>query len=200
MKKRPRRMTAAEHEAWLKSTGQYDVMLERQRQQEEERQKRAAEMRRAEAPLVEELRAAGYAVDSVWDLVNTAAPYPDALPILLDHLRRSYPAPVREGIARALAVPEAIIGWKVLTELFRTEREKRVKDGLACAIAAAADEEVIDEVIAFVRDPQQISRVLMLSALERSSDPRAKLTLLELAADPVLGKESRAALRRLKLR
>jgi hypothetical protein len=166
--------------------------------EEEERQKRAAEWRRAEAPLIEELRAAGYAVESAWDLVNTAAPYPRALPILLGHLSRPYPGPVREGIARALAVPEAKFGWDVLTRLYRDEQDKRAKDGLAVAIAAASDDEVISDVIALARDTRHgPSRLLLLSALERSADPRARATLMELGTDPDLKKEIQVILRRL---
>ena len=94
-------MTLAEHDALLKVEGRYERMIERQRQQEEERQKRAAEWRRAEAPLVEDLRTAGFAVESAWDLVNTATSYPKALPILLNHL----PIRIRDQCAKALRGP-----------------------------------------------------------------------------------------------
>jgi hypothetical protein len=190
-----KRITAAELMAKLEADPEF---VAKRTKAEEERQKREAEYRRAEAPLVEELRAAGYAVQSVWDLVNTATPYPKALPILLNHLRRPYPGPVREGIARALAVPQAKFGWEILLTLFLEEREKRVKDGLACAIAATANDEVIGDVIALVRNPIHSSRVLLLSALERSTDPRARATLVELENDPELKRESQAILRRLK--
>jgi hypothetical protein len=43
---------------------------------EEERLQREAEYRCAEAPLVEELRAAGFEVESAWDQVNTPGSYP----------------------------------------------------------------------------------------------------------------------------
>lgn len=161
-------------------------------------QKRAAERWLAERPLVHELRNAGISVDSVWDLVNTNDSYVDALPILFSHLQREYPVPVREGIARALAVPEARSGWEILTRLFREERDRRAKDGLAVAISEAADDTVIDDVIDLARDTEQgSSRVLLLRALERSVDPRAKVTLTELAKDPDLSKEVRAIRRRL---
>ena len=75
--------------------------------EEQERQRQVAQWRRAEAPLVEELRESGFEVDSAWDLVNTSTPYPRALPILVKHLERPYPDRVREGIARALAVGDA---------------------------------------------------------------------------------------------
>lgn len=165
---------------------------------EAKRQKVAAALRQAEKPLVEELRVAGFAVDSIWDLVNTAAPYVEALPILFAHLQRPYPGPVREGIARALGVPEARIGWDLLTRLFREERDRGAKDGLAVAIAAAADDTVVDDVIDFARDLDHgPSRLLLLSALERSRDPRARATLSDLAKDPDLTKEIRVILRRL---
>jgi hypothetical protein len=199
--KRPRGgMTAAEHEAWLKETGQYDAMVARQRQQEEERLKREAEYRLAEAPLVSELRAAGFQVQSAWDLVNTPGSYPKAVPILLAHLPRPYPAAVREGIARALAVPDTRApGWNLLTRLYIDEPEPRVRGGLAAAIAAAADDEVIGDVIALVRDARHgSSRVLLLSALQRSADPRALAALMDLGNDPDLIKEIQVILRRLK--
>jgi hypothetical protein len=167
---------------------------------ERERQLKEAELHRAEAPLVDELRGAGFEVDSAWDLVNTAAPYREALPILLSHLQRPYPDRVREGIARALAVPDAKFGLDVLIRLYRREGlDTNAKDGLAVAIAAASDDEVIDEVIALAQDTQHSgSRLLLLRALERSQDPRAREILEELKTDPELTTEVRRILKRLK--
>ncbi len=195
-KKKP--MTAAELMAELNN----DLEFVAQREQEEvERQARAAGWTRAEAPLVEELRAEGFNVDSAWDLVNTSEPYPKALPILAEHLQRPYPARVREGIARALAVPPAKFAWDLLVRLYRGEREKDAKHGLAVAISVVADDEVIDELVDLVRDQRHgESRVLLLSALERSSDPRARATLVDLETDPDLKKEIQVILRRLKQR
>lgn len=191
-----KRITASELMARLQADPEF---VARRAKEEEERQQRAAECRRAEAPLVEDLRAAGYAVESAWDLVNTPGSYPKAVPLLLAHLPRPYPGPVREGIARALAVPEAKVGWSVLTRLYRDEQDKRAKDGLAVAIAAASDEDVIGDVITLVRDTRHgPSRLLLLGALERSVDPRAKATLTNLRTDPELQKEVQLILRRLK--
>lgn len=60
-----------------------------------------------ETPLRNELHRLGYPVKWVWDFVNTAQSYPDAIPVLVDHLQRPYSDEVREGIARSLAVREA---------------------------------------------------------------------------------------------
>lgn len=170
-------------------------------EEEAKRRARAAEWRCAEAPLVEELRAAGFAVDSAWDLVNTSAPYPGALPILVDHLQRPYPSRVIEGIARALAVPQSKFAWDVLTRLYADVSERDAKDGLAVAISAVADDDVIDGVVALVRDARHgPSRNFLLSALERSEDTRARAALIELSNDPELKMEIQAVLRRIKKR
>lgn len=191
-------MTAAEHEAWLRQTGQYEAIVRRQREEDESRAQRAAEWRRAEEPLVKELEGVGYVLSSVWDLVNTPGTYPKAVPILLAHLPRDYPDAVREGIARALAVPEAKIGWDVLTRLYRSEHAGRAKDGLAVAIAGACDDHVVGDVVGLARDKNNgPSRLLLLRALERSTDPRARAALNDLKTDPELSDEIRVILSRL---
>lgn len=96
--------------------------------------------------------------------VNTSTPYPAALPILLEHLERPYPDRVREGIARALAVHDAKFGWGTLVRLYRQEAPGTdAKDGLAVALAAASDDEVVDEVISLARDSAHGESRLLLS-------------------------------------
>jgi hypothetical protein len=192
-----KKITAAELMAKLNADTEF---VAKRARAEEERLKRAEEYRLAEAPLVAELRAVGYQVTSAWDLVNTPGSYPKAVPILLAHLPRPYPAPVREGIARALAVPETkALGWGSLVRSYSAEPDARVRSGIAAAIAAAADDQVIGDVIALARDARHgSSRLLLLSALERSADPRARAALMDLGADPELSKEIRVILRRLK--
>lgn len=191
------KITAAELMAKLNADPEF---VAKRAREEEERLKREADFRRVEAPLVDELRAAGFQVQSAWDLVNLPGSYPKAVPILLAHLLRPYPAAVREGIARALAVPDTKApGWNLLIKLYVDEPEDRVRSGLAAAIAAAADDEVIGEVIALAQDSRHgSSRLLLLSALERSADPRARAALMNLGTDPDLTKEIQVILRRLK--
>ncbi len=59
MTRRQRPRTLEEHHAHLEETGEYDSMMELRRAKEEERQKRVAEWRQAETPLLNELRDAG---------------------------------------------------------------------------------------------------------------------------------------------
>ena len=60
--------------------------------------------------------------------VNTAESYEAALPILLEHLEKPHPGRVREGIARALAVPEAKFGWDTFMHMYRDEEERDAKE------------------------------------------------------------------------
>lgn len=186
-------MTAAEAREILESDPDWVAARERD---DRELQRKEAEWRQAEAPLIEQLREAGFEVDSAWDLVNTSTPYPEALPILLKHLERPYPDRVREGIARALAVRDAKFGWEALTDLYSQEEAGTdAKDGLAVAIAAASDDEVIDDVISLARDPVHgESRILLLRRLARSKAPQARAALKEFAEDPTLTKEARRLL------
>lgn len=161
-----------------------------------ERQRMEEESRRAQAPLIEELRAVGVEVDSAWELVNTSTPYPAALPILLEHLQRPYPDRVREGIARALAVRGAKFGWERLVRLYREEPAGTdAKDGLAVALAAASDDDVVDEVISLAEDVEHgESRLLLLRRLKRSRSAEARAALERFADDSVLGQEARRLL------
>ncbi len=166
-----------------------------------ERERRQAELDRAERPLVEDLRAAGFEVSSVGDLVNTSAPYPDAVPILLEHLRRDYPGTIRDCIARALAVREAQYAWPVLVhEYVALEDGPGVKQGLAVALANTVTEERVDEMLELIHDPRHgESRGLLLLGLQRlsrSRKSRAREALEALATDPVLGPEVQRILKR----
>ena len=193
-------MTLAEHDAVLKAEGRYEEIKELHRRQQEERERLWAEWSRAEQPLVEALKAIGLDVNSAWGLLETPKPYPEAVPILLEHFQRPYPDAVREGIARALGMPAAKVAWSKILSLYRSEREERAKDGLAVAIAAIADKDLIEDVIALARDRQiGPSRVLLMRKLSRSRNPKALETLIELKHDPDLHKEIAIILRQKRI-
>lgn len=191
-----KKVTAAELMAKLNADPEY---VAKRAREEAERNRRAAEWRAAEVPLLDELRAAGWKLESVWDLVNARNTYAPVLPILLEHLRRPYPARVREGIARAMAMPEARFAWDELARLFQEERQEDARDGLAVALAAATDETRIEDLIELTRDRRSgPSRLLLLRALERSRRPEALKALRDLEADPDLQKEVGLILARLR--
>ncbi|MEA3135051.1 MAG: hypothetical protein QOG17_2897 [Gammaproteobacteria bacterium] len=187
--------TAAELMARLNADRDY---VARKKERDEAVQRKAEEYARAEAPVVEELRAAGVQVSSVWDLVNATNTYPQSLPILLKHLQREYPDAVRDGIARALAVPSAKFAWPLVVKLYRQEHGNRTKQGLAVALSNIADDEVIGELIDLASESQLgTSRVLLLDALRRSRLPIAHKALMDFGTDPLLQNEAQQILRRL---
>jgi HEAT repeat protein len=189
--------TAAELMTELEKDPSY---LEQRGRQEVELHRREEEYARAEAPLVRDLRAAGSQISSVWDLVNTAGSYPALVPILLAHLDRPYPERVREGIARALALPEARQGWDKLVNTYLSETDATthgIKWALHLAIAAAADLSVLDTLIRLAADRRNgRNRAMFVDALARLKDTRARATLDELAGDPDLADEVQRVLKK----
>ena len=110
----------------LMSRLQSDPEWVRENTKREVRRKAAAEQRRQELrpeemPILAELAAVGTKVDSIWDIVNAKWPYPAAIPVLAAHLQRTHHPVLRDGIARALTVPEARgeAGHIILAELQR---------------------------------------------------------------------------------
>ena len=156
-------------------------------------------LRIEEEPLLADLRAIGFdpGVDSVWDLVNTAEPYPEAIPVLLRHLTRPYSDRIKEGIARALAVPDAVHAWPILVAEYKKAEEgqedgvmRGYKDGLAVALAATATDAMLGEVISLIKDTSNGStRIFFLGPLCESKNPLARQTIEELKDDPDLKKE-----------
>ena len=155
--------------------------------------------RRAEAPVVRDLNIRGIRVDTVCDLVNTDDPYPAAIPVLADHLQRTYPDDVKEAMARALAVPEGKPAWKLLRDLFERQQGTKaigLKWALACALAGAADDDVIQDVIEIVREKRHgENRAALLFALKKSRKPEARAELREMKNDSQIGTAARQVLR-----
>jgi hypothetical protein len=138
-------VTAAELMAELKSDPDWVARQNaKERESEEKRQDCAAD----EADLVQEIRAAGYDIDSVWDLVNNTphpilerrflSEYPHAYPILVRHLSVPHRKEIREGIIRALTVNDG--GPEVesaLLNCFESETDINLRWVLANALRTA---------------------------------------------------------------
>jgi hypothetical protein len=186
-------VTAAELLAQLEKD---PAFVARRNDQERRRQANAEALRAEESPLISELEAAGYEVGSVWDLANSESDYRDLVPLLLSHLARPYASAIREGIARALGIPGAIGQWAILRDRYEAETDPRVKDGLAAALSAVADDSVIASVIGLARDPNNgASRVLLLRALAKSRAAEAREALMSSRNDPLLAQEASFLLR-----
>ena len=92
-----------------------------------------------EAPLLGELRAAGVQVDSVYDFVNAGGAPPEAIPLLVAHLRKPHHPRIWEGIVRSLSVRHARdTALSILVELYGVETSPDRRFVLANAIGSMA--------------------------------------------------------------
>lgn len=146
--------------------------LEMPRQKDERLKALEERLRREEKPLVKALREAGVKVKSVWDLVNTREPYPAALPVLLEHLSRSYHPITLEAIARALAMRDSCTiarAWSVGLDLYlkitpeqiiEEPDMRRLQDGLVAMLSVLYTRERIPQVLELIKDPRQAQEFL----------------------------------------
>lgn len=177
------RMTARELIAQLEADTEF---VARRAQAEARSEEQEAELRRAEAPLIRDLRGVGIGVASVWDLIGSDLRSTAVMEVLVDHLSKPYPAGVRESIARALALPAARPYWDLLSRAYRDEREDGPKDGLAVALSSVVDETTFDEFVELARDKKLgPSRVLLIQALPRFGE-KGRQALAAMRDDPDL--------------
>lgn len=189
-------MTAAELMAQLDGDPEFQ---REKRAREIETEQRARSLREAEQPIVKDLhRRGGVDVASVWDLVNTPEPYPDALPILLEHLERGgYPDRVMESLGRAMAVKPAAFAWGALLALYLRAEGHGEMEGLAVALAASATPQHLDSMISLLGDDSRgDTRIHLLRAINRVGDVRGTEVLESLRGDAVFGKEATALLKK----
>lgn len=188
-------MTAAELNAQLENDDLYQRKLA---SLQEHNRKIAAEGRYAESEIVEELREVGVDVEEIWDLVNRTEPYPQGLPILMDHLERlSYPDRTLEGLASALAVAEARPFWHRLVRLFREVEGEDARQGLAAAVSATVGPEHYEELLSLINDSALgEERIILLEGLIRSDRSRARNDLEHLSLVSPFSNEARRLLKR----
>lgn len=124
------------------------------------------------------LRFAGCQVSSVFDLVNTSAAYPQAIPILIKMLTDVRHPRVREGIARALSVKEASPVVQSLIDAFRsrsfaTPQERHAKWAIGNAISVAADDDAVPAVAELLADKSHgLTRFMLPMALAKAKRHR----------------------------
>lgn len=187
-------MTAAELMAQLKADPEYQA---KRKAIEDELARQRAVWERAQAPLIADLADVGVHVRSVWDLVNDPVVYPQALPVLVEHLKRDYPSRVRAGIARALAVPEAAFAWDEIKKAYVASSSDDLQQGSAVALAVIAGTSHVSELMDLARDKRNgQSRVLLLEAIGRSREAGVDDLLEQLSADEQVAGEAKRIIRR----
>jgi hypothetical protein len=185
MKKKSQWKSAADLVSELESDPAY---VARQAEQNDQRRRTEQELAASELPLVQALIDVGVQVNSVWDLVNTSQGYRNAVPVLLLHLEQSYPAKIREGIFRALAVPEAKgTAARVLLRVFANERDPTMKWIIGNALSVVAEATDLSTLSELVRDRSHgNARQPLLLAISRIGSPSSQEVLTQLLEDPNL--------------
>jgi HEAT repeat protein len=181
-------VTAEELMAKLQSNPEW---VEKMESREQWRRARKRRFRELEQPLVADLATVGYRVDSVWDLVNTREPYPEAIPVLLRHLKRTeYHPDIRQGIARALTCRDPQVKGAIpeLLEAFRRDPDPSLngpKWAIGNAIEVIYDDRYFEKIVELVRDRSHgPARTMLVRALRKSKTQLAGETLKALRDDP----------------
>jgi len=177
--------------------------LERRAEQEAKLRARSDMLANDAAPVVAALHAVGVNADP-WSLVNTAEPYPAAIPVLVEHVQRPYHPVNIEGMVRALTCKEAKADariWDVLVRLLWSDLAKANPNALQFAIANAlsfhADKKRANEVAALAQDESLgPNRIAFYAKLVKLRHPRAR-EILEEAAHEDGNEHARLTLKRL---
>ncbi len=173
MKKKP--MTASELMTELQNDKSYQDKMQAK---EKDRISFEELLRANEKNLVDSVNQKGYQISSVWDLVNAENKYSDVIPILIDHIKQNYHPRIKEGMARALAVPQASnTAWDTLLgEYLRTAADEDIteinrrgyKSGLAVALSCLINEKRIEVVLELIQNNKhKSSRIFLLDALRK---------------------------------
>jgi hypothetical protein len=132
-------------------------------------------LRLEQKPILDDLLAVGYKMDTVWMLVNTNELYPEALPVLLKHLQLPYSERIKEGVIRSLIVNEfrGLAGPTVLTEFKKLENVENDDAPLVfpflMAIQCLADRSMTADLEAMLADPKYAGIVSYLEKAIRKS-------------------------------
>lgn len=149
----------------------------RHEEQERKHQKLTEEYDRDVAPVVADLAKVGLNVRSLGEFINTSESYPEAIPVLLDHLQRDHPPRIRESIIRSLTVVEARgEGARIMLEQFRHSGNEshHVRWAMANAFDVLADAAMVpelEELAARERDDSVARMLEMAIASARKRKP-----------------------------
>lgn len=205
--RRDRGKTAADLMAELRGDPEF-----RAREEDAERRIAAAreEYRRAVAPMLPDLAAAGHPVETVGELVReferTGRPYREAVPVMLRWLPRFEYRPLQDDIVRALAVPWAREATGPLIERFRSLRPH---DGppasdprwvIGNALEALANPAAADDLLELAQDRRYgpARQMVVLGLARLRGDPRVVPALISLLDDEDVTGPAITALGRLR--
>ncbi len=152
---------------------------------EADRQSIVAKNLHAAQPLVTDLVAMGFEVESPADLFNKKMDYRSAIGTLIQWMPRITNPDVKSDIARALSVewakPRAL---PVLMSEFKMADDDNLRWAIANALEVVADESVFPQIAEWARDARYgEARQMLVLALGHMRDSRVLGSLLELLRD-----------------
>jgi HEAT repeat protein len=152
---------------------------------ERRRQVLVAKNIRDAQPLVAQLAALGFEVQSPADLFNKRMNYQAAIPTLIQWLPRISNPAVKADVARALSVKWAKPGaTRVLLEEFGRAEDDLLRWAIANALEVVADDSAFTAISSWAIDPQYGSaRQMLVLALGHMSNPAAFDVLVRLLGD-----------------
>ena len=159
---------------------------------ERELAKRVALLMRELSDLCADLAAAGITVKYISDLASMPSSYHEALPVLLNHLRRPYGERALATIVRAFENKAARnLAWDpLLAALHDGAMHGGGIEAAVAAISAMARPDDLHCVLELIADCSLgEARAILVRNLMRSRKPEARKALLDLRNDPDLEKE-----------
>jgi hypothetical protein len=138
------------------------------------------------APVVGELRAAGFAIEGIADLFNRRLNYQKAIPILLAWLPKVTNPNVKEDIIRALSVKWAkrTVAAALLLVEFERADDASLRWAIGNALEVLATVEIADDLIRLATDRRYgRARQMVVLGLGKLKDARVVGALIDLLAD-----------------
>jgi HEAT repeat protein len=141
------------------------------------------------APLIRELQAAGFSIETLDELRESRTVYRGAIALLLRWLPRIESLDAKESIIRTLSVPwaKSIATRAVLDEFYKVRQEgegKYLRWAVGSAMGVIADESVAPEIVNIVADPAHgTARQMFVLALGKLRYRESIPTLIRLLSD-----------------
>lgn len=159
---------------------------------------RRALLDEAEQPVRDDIRARGFEIDRLDDLINTPLPYDEIHDILLAHLERGgYPDIIQEALGRSLAVASAVRYRSRLVAVYRTAPSAGAHRGAAVALTATTDERNVSDLIELLGEyPVREIGGLFLRPIVRFGGDAGRSFVSGLVFDPLFGREATALMKR----
>lgn len=151
--------------------------------------------------VVDGLRRVGMEVSTIYDLVNSTSPHPEAIPVLLELLPKVHDIRTKEGIIRALTTKEAR-GTRVAETLiseFCVIEDSLLKWTIGNALSVVADDTQYGKIVELVRDRRHgNARQMLVLALAKMKTSHPLDFIVELLDDDEVSGHAVMALGTLK--